>query len=638
MVKNKMSPKTKQGFIPALSITIILLVMLTSSVLGQTVNGITLTKPDSSLYPVISTSFRAIDPEGRFVKDLAPDDLQVMENNRLVTVDSLDLVQEGVRFYVAVNEGRTLANRFEEVSRFDRIKAHLLKWIKSQTGETRDEFDLRSNQSDLNIDPTDPADWEKAINNYQPDLRKTTPGLASLTSTVDAVLNSGINATKSAALLYITPLPTAQEVSEIKDLLTRAAKGGIHAFVWLIGPPEYTTNELAVLLQKYTQESGATYLLYSGAETLPPIADLLDPFSYSYKLSYTTQLNESGGYPFKVNVRRDSLNLESNEQTLNLTVSPPNPIFLSPPVEIARSWSETKKRSDSVLTPASVEFSIIIEFPDGHERSLVSSQLLVDDKLADENTAAPFDSFSLDLTGYSISADHTLKVVVEDSLGLKGETIEIPVSIQIQERQQNWIDSILSRINLVNGIIGGIILLMALIGMIALVRFGKQNRRKKIRTGSQDPLTQPVDISGEYSLSPSKLEKPVEWPVIHGIGLAPARLISKPSPGSGTENFKEIPLSGEETTIGSDYRKADLVITHSSVSPSHARIFKDAKGDFHLSDAGSSAGTWLNYAPVSSHGARLEHGDLVQFGRVSYVFELHGAAPKRIQVLPYREE
>ena len=34
----------------------------------------------------------------------------------------------------------------------------------------------------------------------------------------------------------------------------------------------------------------------------------------------------------------------------------------------------------------------------------------------------------------------------------------------------------------------------------------------------------------------------------------------------------------------------------------------------------------------------LEHGDLVQFGRLVYIFEVHGTAPKRVQVLPYKED
>lgn len=638
MNKNRSLRKCILSLFCILSMPLLLITTRAIPVAGQSASGITLSAPDTSQFPVISTTFGAIDLAGHFVKDLKAEEIQIMENERMVAADSLELVQKGVRFYLAVNESRTFSNRFEEISRFDRLKNHLQGWIKSHPDDTKDEFYFFSNMITPEIAPNVPDEWETAVNNYQPDLKKAVPSLASLNSAVDALLDDGTEATTSAALLYITPLPTAQEILEIKDLLTIASRAGSQVNLWLIGPPEYSTNELAYLLQQYTRESGGAYLLYSGAETLPPIADLLDPLGSLYSLKYTSAAKASGDYKLKVNVRRTELYLESNEQAFSLSILPPNPIFLSPPAEIARSWSETKKRSDSVLLPDQVEVRILIEFPDGFQRPLVSSRLLIDGKLADENTAEPFDLFSLDLADFTASGEHTLKAEVEDSIDLKGETIEIPVAIVIEQKEEGWIGSFLPRITLVNGVIGGIVLLTLILGIIALVRYGMLNRRDKKTAQAPDPLTQPVNISGEYSLSPAKSEEAVAWPLIRGVGLAPARLACRNASEADSEKCKEIPLSGEEITIGSDHRKADVVITHSSVSPAHARIFKDANSDFHLADAGSSAGTWLNYAPVSSRGARLEHGDLVQFGRVSYVFELRGATRKRIQVLPFQEE
>jgi pSer/pThr/pTyr-binding forkhead associated (FHA) protein len=52
-------------------------------------------------------------------------------------------------------------------------------------------------------------------------------------------------------------------------------------------------------------------------------------------------------------------------------------------------------------------------------------------------------------------------------------------------------------------------------------------------------------------------------------------------------------------------------------------------GAFRLADEGSTAGTWVNYTPVSHEGTRLEHGDLIHFGRVGYRFMLK--EPRRAQ-------
>lgn len=623
---------------PALVISIVLAILLSLTAQAQTTGNFTLSKPDVSRYPEISTTFAVTDLNGRFVKDLTPAEIQVMENGSVATVNSLELVQKGVRFYAAVNEGRTLGNRYKEISRFDRLRTHLTEWVNTHSGETSDEFHLFSNQVTLDIDAADPASWKKALESYTPDLLKSKASLSSLTSAVNRVVNDGQTDDTAAALLYITPLPTAQEVQSIKDLLMRAAGSGAHIFLWLIGPPEYSNNELAGFLQQYTTEAGGSYLLYSGAEVLPSISDLLDPFSYTYSLTYTSQQTASGDYKLQVKIQRSNLYLESDLQDFSLTVMPPNPIFLSPPSEIVRTWTETKKVKDSVLTPDSTKLTLMVEFPDGYERDLVLSQLWVDGKIASQNTVAPFDVFSLDLGGYTSSSEHNLKAVVKDSLGLEGETIEIPVSIQVAKQSLSPLQKFITGINAVNGTIAGFFLLMLVSGVAAIVHYGRQNRLRKKQERKVDPLTQSVEIPGEYTLTPARVEKESDWPVIRGVGLAPARLRCQTGKEDGTGKFEDVPLSGKEITIGSDARKADVVILHASVSGAHARIYKDAQGDFHLADAASSTGTWLNYAPVSSAGAKLEHGDLVQFGRVGYVFEAHGAVPRRVQVLPYKED
>ena len=54
----------------------------------------------------------------------------------------------------------------------------------------------------------------------------------------------------------------------------------------------------------------------------------------------------------------------------------------------------------------------------------------------------------------------------------------------------------------------------------------------------------------------------------------------------------------------------------------HTRVQLTPEGDFRILDAGSVAGTWVNYAPVPPQGLLLKHGDLVQIGRESFRFQL----------------
>jgi len=623
----------------SLLMAVALLLSVFTSAAAQTTGEVVLTKPDASAYPNITTTFRALDPDGSFIKDIRPGELRITENNVTIPAYTLEMTRVGVRFFVAVNEGPTLANRYSGASRFDRIKTSLFNWISSQPPDTTDEFNLVTNQGLTTMDSTDPSSWKSTLESYQPDLRNSTPGMASLSNAVDSALNVNLQSEKSSAILFITPLPTEVQFTGLQDIITRAENNGIRVFIWLIGPTDYAGSDEALLLQQYAEQTGGQYTLFSGSEELPDLSAWLDPLAYLYLLTYTTPANVSGEYSLALQVKRGEVSLDSEPVTYSLSVSPPNPIFLSPPTELTRSWTDTKKKSDSILIPSSTELEIMVEFPDGMERELVYSRLFVDGKLAFENTSAPFTAFTWDLSGYTESGSHSLQVIIEDVTGLKGQTIDTPVEVTIEEQPLTVTDRLMETVTPVNAIIGGIILLMVIIGLVVVIRSMRKRSHGREKGKASDPVTQPVTIEGIYTLAPEKPEEIVKWPVIRGLGLAPARLLQKKSASPPDVDYLlEIPLGNEETLIGSERKKVDFVLVHPSVSHQHARIFKDTDGNFRIADAGSVAGTWVNYAPVSTRGVKLEHGDLVQFGRLAYIFELHGAAPRRVQVLPYKED
>lgn len=633
--------KLKPDLTPILRIALTAMILLSvcvSTGYAQSAGRVEISKPDLSQYPQINLTFRPVNASGEFIKDLQAINVDVIENGQKLSANSLELVNSGVQFTVAVNEGPTLANRYSGVSRFERIKTALYTWISAHDSQTMDEFRLVTNQGSVNFSRTDPADWSKAIEAYQPDLRNLQPGLASLTSAVDGVISEGNLTGKPMVILYITPLPAADQFDELEGIFTRADENGIHIFVWLIGPKEYATADSALKLNALAEQTDGKFFLFTGSEELPILSDLLDPLAYLYRLSYKTFLNTSGDYSLGIKIEKDQTILESEEVTFSLKVAAPNPIFLSPPTEITRSWTETKRKRDSVLTPDNAMIQIMVEFPDGMERDLTYSRLFIDNMLVSENTSEPFNTFTWNISKLTESGSHTMQVTIEDVAGLQGETIIIPVDIIVLEQPKTLLERIFAHVNIVNGIIGGVLILLLAGGITALIRILKKKPRKMVRKPSIDPLTQPVEINGEYSLAPSVAEQRIEWPVIRGSGLAAARLLRKGSSAQDALQPQEIALSGEEVSIGSERKKVDIILTHDTVSGVHARIFKDAEGNFRVADLGSNAGTWVNYAPVSSHGARLEHGDLVQFGRVSYIFEVHGAVPKRVQVLPYRED
>jgi hypothetical protein len=608
-------------------------------VTAQSGGEITVMTPDLTAYPEITTTFRAIDPDGNFIKEIRPAELRVEENNAVITDYSLEMINTGVRFIVAVNEGPTLANRYSGTSRFDRIKTALFNWIAKNPEETANEFSLIGNQGTLPLIATDPVSWKSALEAYQPDLRAATPGMASLSSAMDAALVENPENQKTSVVLFITPMPTDTQFTGMEDLFTRARENGIRVMIWLIGPQDYSGTEGALRLQQYAESTRGRFTLFSGSEELPDLSTWLDPFSYLYRLSYHTPANVSGDYSLVLHLKRGEVSLDSTPVSFTLKVLPPNPIFLAPPVEISRTWTETQKKSEAVLTPNSIQLEILIEFPDGLERDLTASRLFVDGRLVDENDSPPFTTFTWDVTSLTTSGSHSLQVTVEDVAGLKGQTIQIPIQVKVEELKLTLWERLTQNLTVGNAVAVVILLLVLVTALIVLIRRIRRRATKRPPSKPVDPLLQPVPIEGEITLAPVRKVESVKWPTIRGFGLAPARLLQKRSASPPEVSYLvEIPLGNEEIIIGSDPRKADYVRTHPSISPRHGRIFRDADGDFHIADAGSTTGTWVNYAPVSTRGVRLEHGDLVHFGRLAYVFEVHGARPKRVQVLPYKED
>jgi len=62
------------------------------------------------------------------------------------------------------------------------------------------------------------------------------------------------------------------------------------------------------------------------------------------------------------------------------------------------------------------------------------------------------------------------------------------------------------------------------------------------------------------------------------------------------------------------------ILDDPSVSPLHARL-REENGEYILSDEKSVAGTWVNCVALTAP-QRLQHGDVLQIGKLSYRFML----------------
>lgn len=625
----------KKGLLTLLLTALLTLVVITRGE-AQFQNQVEVLKPDLSTWPNLVTQFRVFNSQGAFVKGLTLEDVHLRENDQVVAPDTLEMLEPGVRLIVAINEGPTLANRFAQVARIDKIKTALLKWAESEPAVTMDTFSLVSNTSLLAVDLRQPEDWVKVVNDYQPELKTMKPGLESLATAVEMTSGQDGNNLQNTAMLYVTPMPTEAQFAGLQDLFSQAMQANVRLFIWLVGPETYNSDPKAAPLREAAETSNGAFLVFTGAEDLPNLETILDPLSFVYSVSYRSQIKQSGDYNFSVNVNQDGNLLESDPIVFSINVQPPNPIFLDPPVAVERAWTETRRKKDSVLAPEVVPVEILVEFPDGFKRGLVYSRLFIDNRLADENVSAPFNIFEWNISGLTESGTHIMSATIQDEAGMIVETTELAVEVVVLPKPLTWLGKIVSRFSIQVIALFFVIVLAGVLLILLAVRTMRVNHKsRRVQTRLlHDPVTQPIQIENETITPLSRKEAEETWPHLAGVGLASARLvlISYPAP---RENIPaEIAIGEREITLGSDEKKVNVFLDSPLISPLHARIESDEQQHFRVFDTGSGSGTWLNYAPVSHYGARLEHGDMIQFGKVAYRFEIYGAQAKKLKVEP----
>jgi hypothetical protein len=129
--------------------------------------------------------------------------------------------------------------------------------------------------------------------------------------------------------------------------------------------------------------------------------------------------------------------IETQPISFEITLLPPVPAFVSPPIQIQRkppletNSDESGEISLEEFLPMEESLTVVFDFPDGRKRSFVRTALFVDGILVAENTAPPFDHFTWNLRGYNTDSSHLLRIEATDSLGIVGSSIEIPVNISI---------------------------------------------------------------------------------------------------------------------------------------------------------------------------------------------------------------
>ena len=389
---------------------------------------------DVSAFPTISSFLDVFDASGRFVSGLKPEQVTVIEDGQQLAVKSLNESVVPMQLAVAINPGSILGlNDKSGLSRIDVIHDALAKWAEALPADVPDDMSLVSINGPI-LAHGSARDWRVSLDTFQPDFRATTPNLQSLQVALEMVTVPPARVGMKRAVLFITPHMDDPDIAaQVQPLIDRAVQNRVRVFVWFTDTETYTATTSAAAFSALALQTGGAYFSATGTDPYPDPETYFAPLRRLYSLQYESMVKTGGAHTVSVDVRGQAGDIKSADQSFNVDLQPPNPIFVSPTLQIDRRPPADDPYNEKILLPTSQKISIIVEFPDGHKRSLVRTTLSVDGQVVAENKAAPFDTFTWDLSGYKISGEHKMVVEAVDSLNLSKSSMEIPVTVTVVE-------------------------------------------------------------------------------------------------------------------------------------------------------------------------------------------------------------
>lgn len=570
---------------------------------AQPAATISMQPPDLSLFPGISIEFKALDGNRQPLNDLLPEQLTLTENDVARPVDDLAARYRGVHFALVVNGSRELDLRDGAgVSRYEKLSEALRDWANGYSFRGEDAWSLVTHEGILIRDTTSGRDWLSVLNDYQPNFRSLESDITGLESTLEMMQEGVLPFGTDQTILFITPPAAPDQIARLGGLAQDARSAGIRVNVWMVGDAFYLSNDQGRILVDLAANTGGHFFNYTGLEGIPNPGDLQAPLGSVHVLSYTSGIAETGTYSLALTLDLDGVTATGESQPFFLEVRPPNPMFLSPPAAIERTWIENGE--EAILDPAETAFSVLIQFPDGHVRDLAASRLLVDGTVVAVNRSEPFDTFTWDLATVTESSEHTLQVEVEDMLGLSAATIEMPVRVTIPEPEPpkhiNW--------QKVGAITAGVV---AGASVLLLLAWGARQawQSRQVRALRERMFTAPAEAAHPPVSTPEE-----EAAVL--ASLVPAESFL------GAADPACLHLRRPEVTLSTDADEASIHLAGGDHQAVRAKISL-WEGEFRLQSLDRGQGVWLNYRQVGQAGETLKAGDVVHFGNLAFRFTIN---------------
>lgn len=579
-------------------------------------------QPIVDKFPQISLFVAVMDSTGRHITGLPSSSFSVIEDENQLSVVEVNEEQIGTRQVFVINTSSKLKLRDSHGrTRFDRARTALLDWWKLPEASLYDidDLSLMTAEGVLVSHSESTADLASTLDHTSPTFDDSISGYDLLLKALEVASDPAPTSGMPTHIIFITSLLYMPRDVPLANIIARAHDTNTVIHPVLIGAPEIMQQPEIEPIRQLADDTGGQLILLDFSQGLGNLADQILAQRIQYKLIYTSRVSSPGAHQVQIRVTGDGMEAISEPKSYEVDVQPPEVAFVQPPEEIVRQ-TDDPTMSLAAMPPTSQTIQLLITFPDKHPREIALSQLIIDDMIVAQQSEIPFENFVWDLTDYMESGPHTIKAIVEDSLGLVGSSITHSVDLKVITPPRGMAA--------LKPALGSLVAAMAVLiaGLVLAVGLISMGRQRLTLTGSlkQTP-PQPKKALKRAGLRPPSTSQTAE-----------AYLV--PQDAQGNEG-DPIPLTGIDFVLGRDPSLTPFPIDDPSVESMHARLIRQAAGDYLLRDQGSVAGTWVNFELVPDDGRHLKHGDMIHVGRAIFRFRLPTSPPpSNVRINPLKNK
>ncbi len=570
-------------------------------------NNLQITAVDAADFPTVSVRVLTTTTGGAPITDQSR--LILRENGVPITETTAAQVPVGVDLALVV-DANTDFLQFDDrsgLNRRDKLAASVARYtaqFMDPAGLDRVSVvvpaDAEESPLFLAQDVARPGELAEALAAYTPAAPRATPLQAMLAAAIEHLAST--EGGRFRAVLLFTDGARLDRQLDFQSLVEQAQAANVLLYAAILGA-EASPEEIANVT-RLTDPANGLYIHMPEPEATDPLYAIFQAQSRQAELSYRSDLRENGAHEVSVsigNVRASAgfeLELAAPEVTLESSSTAIRRVGMAPDTPL------------TLLQPAVLPLTVRVSWPDGQPRRLVEFTFNVNgvaQPVAVE--PAPDAAGQLPLPWDISERDqgvYTLDVAIVDEFGFRAQSAPLEIDIDVARPSPPTPTPAPTPVSA--AILGASddvpwpLLIPALAaGAMAGFWLWRRARRKAV-VGASDPLPKITPASGPPA--DDRHVAVLAW--LNDAG----------------EIADQIDLTAADVTLGREPDEVDVVIEDPSISRLHARIRRNQAGEHWLFDEGSIMGTYLNYERLGLAPRQLQHGDVVQLGRVTLRFRL----------------